>query len=193
MRRAPVATVGSLLLSALALAGCGSTVSTTSTTSAPLKVVVKSPAITANRMPALYTCDGRNTWPTLEWGSLPSGTGSLALFVLGYTPNAKTHTYKVSIEWAIAGLPPTVHRLASGHLPSYTYIGVNSDGKTGYSLCPPKGSHVQYQFELYGVPKGYGVASKRFSAVELITALSSPTSTTRANAYGAFIARYTRH
>jgi phosphatidylethanolamine-binding protein (PEBP) family uncharacterized protein len=180
-----------LLLSALALSGCASVRSTT-TSPRPKAIAFRSPAVTGNKLPARYTCDGRNTWPLLEWGAVPRGTGSLALFVLGITPEPSTHTYKVSIEWAVAGLLPTLHKLAAGHIPSYAYIGVDSDGKRGYSVCPPKGSQVQYQFELYGVPSAYGVASSTFVGAQLISALSSPTSTTRANAYGAFIAKYTR-
>lgn len=193
IRRTQRAVTGVLLLSALALAlaGCASTGST-STSPTPQKIVFRSPAVTASRLPAKYTCDGRNTWPPLEWGAVPSGTGSLALFVVGVVSEPSTHTYKVSIEWAVAGLLPTLHKLAPGRLPSYAYIGVNSNGKRGYSLCPAKGSQVQYQFELYGVPSAYGVASANFSGVQLITALSSPTSATRANSYGALIAKYTR-
>jgi len=191
MRRTSKAIVGAPLLAALtlALAGCGSSTPTSST---PQKIAFKSPAVTANTMPARYTCDGRNTWPTLEWGAVPAGTGSLALFVVGITPKPGTQSYKVSVEWAVAGLVPTLHRLPTGELPRHVYIGIDSDGKSGYSLCPAKGSHTQYQFELYGIPKGYGVASPHFLATQLITALASPSSTTRANAFGAFIAKYTR-
>jgi len=192
MRNAKTATAGILLTSALALAGCGQAETTTTTPAEPLKIAFKSPQVTSNRMPATFTCLGRNTWPTLEWGSLPPSTGSLALFVVGYYPKPASYNYKISIEWAVAGLPPTVHKLDSGKLPRYALVGINSNGKSGYSLCPPKNTQVQYQFELYGVPKDYGVASSHFYAVRLLQALSSPTSTTRAGSYGAFIARYAR-
>jgi phosphatidylethanolamine-binding protein (PEBP) family uncharacterized protein len=182
---------GALLLSALALAGCANAGST-ATSPTPQKIAFRSPAVSASKLPAQYTCDGRDTWPPLEWGAVPSGTGSLALFVVAILPEPATHTYKVSIEWAVAGLLPTLHKLDPGQLPSYAYVGTNSSGKRGYSLCPPKGSTVQYQFELYGVPSAYGVASSHFSGVQLISTLASPTSTTRASGYGAFIAKYTR-
>jgi phosphatidylethanolamine-binding protein (PEBP) family uncharacterized protein len=190
MRRTSRVFTAVLLLPALAFAGCAGT--STATSGTPSHLAFTSPAITAHRLPATYTCDGRDTWPTLEWGKVPSGTGSLALFVVGITPEPTTHTYKASVEWAVAGLLPTLHRIASGRLPSYAYIGTNSDNKTSYSLCPPKGVPVQYQFELYGVPSDYGVASAHFSGVQLIQALSSPTSATRASSYGAFVAKYTR-
>lgn len=189
MRQIPKAVSGVLLLPALALAGCAGSATTPRI---PRKIAFASPAINARAMPARYTCDGRNTWPPLEWGAVPAGTGSLALFVVGVVPEPSTHTVKVSVEWAVAGLLPTLHRLAAGKLPSYAYVGTDSSGKPGYSLCPPKGTNVQYQFELYGVPKGYGVASSHFSGVQLISALTSPSSSTRASAYGAFVAKYTR-
>jgi phosphatidylethanolamine-binding protein (PEBP) family uncharacterized protein len=190
MRRTSRAFTAILLLPALAFAGCAG--SSTAASSTPSHLAFKSPAVIAQKLPATYTCDGRNTWPTLEWGKVPAGTGSLALFVVGVTPEPATHTFKASVEWAVAGLLPTLHRLASGQLPSYAYIGTNSNGKTSYSLCPPKGVSTQYQFELYGVPSNYGVASAHFSGVQLISALSSPTSSTRASSYGAFVAKYTR-
>lgn len=191
MRQTPRATTCALLLSALALAGCAKAGSTT-TSGTPQKIVFKSPVVSANKLPAQYTCDGRDIWPPLEWGKVPSGTGSLALFVVGYIPEPSTHTYKVSVEWAVAGLLPTLHKIDPGRLPSYAYVGTNSTGKRSYSLCPPKATTVQYQFELYGVPSAYGVASSNFSAVQLLTTLASPTGTTRASAYGAFVAEYTR-
>jgi phosphatidylethanolamine-binding protein (PEBP) family uncharacterized protein len=190
MRSRPRPIPGVVLLSALALAGCGSSAATTSST--PQKIAFHSSAVSNNTMPATYTCDGRNTWPPLEWGKIPPGTGSLALFVVGIIPKPATHTFKVSVEWAVAGLLPTLHKLEPGHLPSYAYVGINSRGKQNYSICPEKGVAEQYQFELYGVPLAYGVASSHFSAVQLISALASPTSSSHASAYGAFIAKYTR-
>jgi phosphatidylethanolamine-binding protein (PEBP) family uncharacterized protein len=189
MRSRPRLTSGIVLLSVLALAGCASTTSTSST---PQKIAFHSSAVTNNTMPALYTCDGRNTWPPLEWGNVPPGTGSLALFVVGVIPNPVTHTFKASVEWAVAGLLPTLHKLDPGHLPSYAYVGINSNGKRNYSICPKKGVAEQYQFELYGVPSAYGVASSRFSGVELISVLASSTNSSHASGYGAFIAKYTR-
>jgi phosphatidylethanolamine-binding protein (PEBP) family uncharacterized protein len=190
MRQAARMFQGVALLSALALAGCGGT---TSAPPAPPKLVLKSPAVTAHTMPSKYTCDGRNTWPALEWGAVPANTASLALFVIGYVPEPSTHTTKVSVEWAVAGLKPTLHGLASGHLPREAVVGVDSSGKHGYSVCPEKGSTVQYQFELYGVPAGYGLGSSNFSGVQLASALaSSGAGTPGASAYGAFIAKYTR-
>lgn len=189
MRGSRQGIAGVLLLATLALTACAGS---TTTSNAPKPIAFRSPVVTSNTMPARYTCDGRNTWPPLEWGKIPKGTGSLALFVVGVTPEPATHTVKVSVEWAVAGLLPTLHRLGAGQLPSYAYVGTDSSGKPGYSLCPPKGTHTQYQFELYGVPFGYGVASRNFSGVQLISALTSPSSATRAKAYGAFIAKYTR-
>jgi len=192
MRHALRLVPGVLLPSALvlALAGCASS---PVTANKPAKLVFKSPAVTANTMPALYTCDGRNTWPPLEWGAVPANTSSLALFVIGYVREPATHSTKVSIEWAVADLKPTLHKLDPGHLPAEAIVGLDSSGKPGYSICPEKGSSVQYQFELYGVPAGYGLASSKFSGVQLVSALATSTgSTPGASAYGAFIAKYTR-
>lgn len=186
--RTLTSTCGVALLAALTLAGCGSS---SSSTYEP-KIAFKSPVVKTNEMPAAYTCDGRNTWPPLEWGAVPAGTRSLALFVVGYTPEPATHTNKVSIEWAVAGLSAALHKLPSGKLPAGAYVGTNSNGKPGYSICPEKGTAVQYQFELYGMPAAYVVTSSGFSGVQLISALATGNEGARASGYGAFIARYLR-
>lgn len=186
MRAPTKAIAGALLLPALVLAGCGGGTSTVT------RIAFRSTAVRANTMSARYTCDGRNVPPPLEWGAVPARVKHLALFVVGYTPEPATHTNKVSIEWAVAGLNPGLHRLVAGKkLPPGAFLGLNSNGKPGYSICPAKGTLVQYQFELYGLPPSIEI-QPRFAAVEVISALTAANSSTPESAYGAFIAAYKR-
>jgi phosphatidylethanolamine-binding protein (PEBP) family uncharacterized protein len=181
-------TSGALLLCALVLAGCGS--SGSDSTGQIQNVAVTSAAIDGATIPAKYTCDGRDTAPPLEWGAVPAGTGSLVLFVVGVKPEPATKTYALSVEWAVAGVNPALHRLAPGRLPSGAYVGTGSNGKRRYSICPAKGQREQYQFELYGLPAGDSVVRK-FVGLPLLAKLASKKSSP-ANVHGALIATYKR-
>ena len=187
MRRPLKATAGAMLLSALALAGCASS-------SAPKAVTIpfKSPALLDTSLPALYTCDGKNISPPLEWGAVPSATRELAVFMLGLTPNTAKSGFKTSVEWAIAGVNPALHRLAAGELPPGAHIGLTNKGKRQpYSVCPPKGTTKRYQFALYAIPALVTIPA-RFAAAKVLEVIANPESAETANAGGAFVASYTR-
>jgi phosphatidylethanolamine-binding protein (PEBP) family uncharacterized protein len=189
MRPIPKAISGVLLLSALALAGCGSDPPAKAT--AVPKIVLTSPAIPGHALPARYTCDGRNISPPLEWGVVPANTQSLALFVVGLTPEPSTNTIKISTEWAVAGLNPALHKLATGRLPPGAHTGVTPNKQQRYSICPKSGTRVQYQFELYALPASFAIPS-HFEAFPLLKQLVEGTGPSHATAHGAFAVAYKR-
>jgi phosphatidylethanolamine-binding protein (PEBP) family uncharacterized protein len=178
---------GLLLMSALLLAGCGSS----SVAKNPAKLLVRSAAIDGHSLLARYTCDGSDISPPLEWGTVPPGTGSLVLMVVGLTPQPGTGNEGISIEWAVAGLPPELHKLAAGRLPQGAYVGYSTDGKRGYSICPPKGRRKIYQFELYGLPPG-ATLSREFAGLSVLSGLAPATGSSPATARGGFVATYKR-
>ncbi len=145
---------------ALLLAGCGSGGSTSSSTPTPSRIqfnghpstiTLSSPTVQERTvLPASYTCDGKNTAPPLTWGALPPGTAELSVFVLQLAQTEKGSTV---VEWAIAGLNPSLHELAAGKLPAGTVTGRNGKGHTKYSLCPAKGQAERYLFVIYALPK----------------------------------------
>jgi phosphatidylethanolamine-binding protein (PEBP) family uncharacterized protein len=181
LRTAPLSTLVAVLTA------CGS-----SSPATDPAIVVKSPAFSTDHLPARYTCDGQNVSPPLEWGAAPAGVGQFALFLVGFTLNQATKSYEPSVEWAVAGLKPAIHRIAAGQLPAGAFLGLASDGQQQkYSICPAKGTKVHYQFEVYGVPGAVTVAP-RFSGLSLIRALTGPTGPNRADAHGGFVANYTR-
>ncbi len=190
MRQPPKAILGVLLLCALVLGGCGA--DSPAAAKAVPKINVRSTAISGDVLPARFTCDGRDISPPLEWGAVPPSVGRLALFLIGFTPDAATGGYSISVEWAVAGLNPALHRLAAGQLPAGAYLGVATDGKRQrYSVCPKKGTSVHYQFELYGIPASI-VVSPQFAGASILSALTTPNSPTPAAAHGGFVAIYTR-
>jgi phosphatidylethanolamine-binding protein (PEBP) family uncharacterized protein len=100
-------------------------------------------------LPATYTCDGKDTWPTLKWGGVPPGTAELALTVLNIEPVNEA----LFFDWALAGIDPGLKEIQSGRLPKGAVAGRNSFGKDGYSICPPRGGPETYIFALYALPK----------------------------------------
>ena len=191
MRGTPKAISSAALLLAIALAGCGGSSSADKTRGVPT-IPFKSPTIASKQqIPARYTCDGKDISPPLEWGAVPADVQNLALFVVGFTPEPSTKTYKVSVEWAVAGLNPALHKLAAGQVPPGAYLGLTTSNHRHYSLCPVKGKTVLYQFELYGQPAALAV-SPHFTALPVLNALVGHSSATFTNAHGAFAATYKR-
>lgn len=178
--------LGAALLSVLLLAGCGGDAPKIS------KIVFTSPAFSGDKLPAHYTCDGQNISPPLEWGSVPSGVGSLAVFLVSFAQGPEK-SLEISVDWAVAGVSPALHRLSAGELPPGAYLAVNAHGEPQrYSVCPPRGTAVQYQFELYGLP-GNARVSHNFEGLPVLDSLTTAHSAPRATAHGAFVAIYERH
>jgi phosphatidylethanolamine-binding protein (PEBP) family uncharacterized protein len=100
-------------------------------------------------LPAPYTCDGKDSWPQLDWQGVPPGTEELVLFAM----NAQPVGGKLFFDWAVAGLDPSLQGLEAGKLPKGAVIGTNSFGKSDYEICPPAGQAETYVFALYALPK----------------------------------------
>ncbi len=194
MRRAAKAMSGAVITLALVVGGCGS--SAVSSNPKPIKIPFKSPALVGESLPAVYGCDGKDIAPPLEWGAVPSTTKELALFVLGLKPNPTTGKnarpgYSFSVNWALSGINPSLHKLAAGEIPHGAHLGVVSNGKTRYSVCPARGKSQKFQFALYAVPAGVAIAPK-FLALQILAYIANPESSTQARAGGEFVADYKR-
>jgi phosphatidylethanolamine-binding protein (PEBP) family uncharacterized protein len=127
-------------------------------------IALSSPALKAGKegelaLPATYTCDGKDTWPQFSWHGVPSEAQELALFALNIQPVKG----KLFIDWALAGLDPSLEEIGSGEMPEGAVLGKNSAGESAYSICPPKGSGETYLFTLYAVPSSLS-PSKGFDA-----------------------------
>jgi len=106
-------------------------------------------------IPAVHTCQGRDTSPPLAWSGVPEGTKSLALVVDdpdAPDPAAPRMTW---VHWVLYNLEPASSGLPEGvvasALPPGTREGVNDWGRTGYGgPCPPIGRH-RYFHKLYAL------------------------------------------
>lgn len=119
-----------------------------------------SPAFGAGQpIPPVYSCDGKDISPALQWSEPPANTQSFALIM--DDPDAPIGVY---VHWVIYNIPAGARGLAENipmdsQLPDGTLQGRNSAGQAGYAgPCPPSGTH-RYFFKLYALDITLGLAS----------------------------------
>lgn len=110
---------------------------------------IRSPAPEAvGALPRDHTCDGKDSWPALQWQGIPAGSTELVLFAMNTEPVGG----EIFFDWALAGLDPSLGGIEAARLPPGAILGQNSHGKRGYSICPPAGKET-YMFALYALPR----------------------------------------
>ncbi len=117
---------------------------------------LSSPAFApGGEIPALFTCEGRDLSPALDWTGVPEAAQSLVLIVDdpdAPDPKAPRTTW---VHWVLYNLPPPARGLQEGvaakALPAGTKQGTNDFRRTGYGgPCPPIGRH-RYFHKLYAL------------------------------------------
>jgi Raf kinase inhibitor-like YbhB/YbcL family protein len=97
-------------------------------------------------IPAQFTCDGRDVNPSLEWGTTPTGTRTLALIM--DDPDAPVGTW---VHWVVWNIPPETRNIKENSVPVGVVQGFNSWKRNAYGgPCPPSGTH-RYYFKLYAL------------------------------------------
>jgi Raf kinase inhibitor-like YbhB/YbcL family protein len=99
-------------------------------------------------IPKIYTCDGGDISPPLQWQDAPTGTQTFALIV--DDPDAPAGTWD---HWIIFNIPKLTTHFPEHltKLPQGALAGKNSWDKTNYGgPCPPSGQH-RYVFTLYAL------------------------------------------
>jgi Raf kinase inhibitor-like YbhB/YbcL family protein len=124
---------------------------------------VQSVAFSQNgHIPVIYSCEGDDINPPLEFSHFPQGTVTLALIM--EDPDAPGGTFTHWIEWNIS---PN-EAIGEGSNPGIS--GTNGAGKTGYKgPCPPNGTH-RYFFRIYALDKSLEL-SPGASKEELVEAM----------------------
>jgi hypothetical protein len=100
-------------------------------------------------IPKLYTCEGADVSPSLEWSGEPRDTRSFAL--VADDPDAPAGTWS---HWLLWDIPVSVRSLAQGFKPGQLgESGTNDFGKPGYNgPCPPRGHGPhRYFFKLHAL------------------------------------------
>jgi hypothetical protein len=118
-------------------------------------------------IPVLFTCEGRDISPPLEWTGPPVGTKSLVLIVDDPDAPDPAAPKRTWVHWVLYNIAPDAGGLpqgvASGDLPPGTGEGLNDWGRTGYGgPCPPIGRH-RYFHKLYALDtalEGLGTPTK---------------------------------
>ena len=117
---------------------------------------LSSPVFTPNGpIPKLYTCQGKDISPAINWTGLPNGTKSVVLIVDDPDAPDPAAPKRVWVHWVLYNIPPSATGLpeavnATG-LPSGTRQGRNDWDRTGYGgPCPPIGRH-RYFHKLYAL------------------------------------------
>lgn len=119
-------------------------------------LTITSPAFShGGAIPSLYTCEGKDISPALEFSGVPQGAKSLALVV--HDPDAPDpKAPRIDwVHWVLYNLPPSCKGLPENvpesALPPGTLPGVTDFKRTGWGgPCPPIGRH-RYFFVLYAL------------------------------------------
>src|SRR5262245_6792161 len=123
---------------------------------------VTSPAFAhGGEIPELFTGDGRDESPPLEWSGAPEGTRALALIVDDPDAPDPAAPRRTWVHWVVSDLPVTTSSLAQGAsgraMPAGSHEGRNDSGTNGYeSPYPPVGRH-RYFFKLYALDSPVGL------------------------------------
>lgn len=102
-------------------------------------------------IPKMYTCDGEDVSPPLEWRSVPAGAKSIA--IICDDPDAPVGTW---VHWVYYDIPIEPARMPENVAPKEHPVnggiqGINDFRKIGYGgPCPPSGTH-RYYFKLYAL------------------------------------------
>ncbi|MCJ7763662.1 MAG: YbhB/YbcL family Raf kinase inhibitor-like protein [Dehalococcoidales bacterium] len=137
-----------------------------------MSIFVTSPEFNkGENIPPIFTGDGDNISPRLEWNNIPENTKSLALIM--DDPDAPSGTFT---HWVIFNIPADSLGIpeANTHnpqLPDGSLQGSNSTGGIGYyGPYPPAGSRHRYYFALYALDEKLDLKS-RASKEQLLKAM----------------------
>lgn len=184
-----------LLPCIVVLSSCGNHRSTVATTHvgidapdmAKKTIQLTSPAFKPGGvLPRIYTCDGQNISPPLQWANVPKSIKSLA--VVCQDPDAPQGTWT---HWLMVNIPPHITNLQENippqnTLPNGATQGLNDFGKIGYGgACPPSGTH-RYIFRIYALDSKLNVPAGAAKA-QVFAALRS-----HMVAEGELMSRYSR-
>ncbi len=103
-------------------------------------------------IPSVYTCEGKNINPPLEFHNIPSDAQSLVLLM--EDPDVPSSIRKDGMwdHWIVFNIPPETKHFAE-HAAPPGIEGKNTSGKNKYEgPCPPDREH-RYFFKLYALDK----------------------------------------
>lgn len=118
-----------------------------------MPLTITSPAFQMNSViPTLFTCDGKNISPELNFSNIPEGTQSLALTMEDPDVPKTVRADGMWNHWIMWNIPPQITQIKEGETPlPPSIVGVGTSGKRAYAgPCPPDREH-RYIFTLYAL------------------------------------------
>ncbi|MBS1892520.1 MAG: hypothetical protein JST59_14580 [Actinobacteria bacterium] len=97
---------------------------------------------------ATYTCNG-GTSPPVRWEGVPESAQELVVLVANVAPAEGG----LEFDWSVGGIDPEEAGLEAGRIPNGAVLGKNSDGKSGYSLCPSGSQQESYVLTVYALER----------------------------------------
>ena len=114
-------------------------------------IKVSSPAISADlALDRNSTCDGADTSPAITWSNLPANTTQIAIFVIT-AGSVQGQLGQLGVNWGVANLDASTNGIPAGKPPAGAVVGVNSEGKRRYSVCPAKGQTGNFAVLVYAL------------------------------------------
>jgi Raf kinase inhibitor-like YbhB/YbcL family protein len=114
-------------------------------------LTLRSPAFAhGERIPSVYTCDGKNVSPPLAIDNIPSDTKSLTLIVEDPDVPQYVREDGVWVHWVVYNMPPDTSRIAE-EMDTCGVQGLTTKGVCAYGgPCPPDREH-RYLFTVYAL------------------------------------------
>lgn len=108
-----------------------------------------------DEIPRVYTCEGKDISPPLEWKNVPTNAKSLVLIVEDPDAPDPKAPKMLWIHWVLYNIDPQVTGLSENitikNLPAGAVTGITSWNNPHYGgPCPPIGKH-RYYFRLYAL------------------------------------------
>lgn len=101
-------------------------------------------------IPEIYTCEGKNINPPLQWTDVPSEAVSCVLIMDDPDVPAYVRKDQMWVHWVVYDIPPTITHIAENSIPPGIQ-GRGTGGEMQYQgPCPPDREH-RYFFKLYAL------------------------------------------
>lgn len=142
-----------------------------------MNLIITSPALTNGYpIPAIFSAEGENISPPLEWNRGPKNTRSYAIIM--EDPDAPNNP--PFVHWLVYNLPPEINSLPGG-VPPHPELehprgarqGINSRGESGYfGPRPPVGDPAHhYHFQVFALDTRLDLPAGA-DRMQLLTAMS---------------------
>jgi hypothetical protein len=140
----------------------------------PPSLILTSPAfVDGGCIPVVFTCEGEDLSPPLDWDHVPEGTQAFVLIC--DDPDAPGGTWR---HWLLVDVPGRLRSWQQGLsdglklLPGEARHGLNSWGRADWGgPCPPPGPVHHYEFTLYALSSTLGLGSAPVAQEDVLAAM----------------------